>query len=329
MAQPGTNQLSRYGAISKYLPMTFGKVFYVLDPAQSYVGDILAEFPPDGDGQVRVFTSLNDAYSACVSGRNDVILLDGNSTHDITPIDWTKSRINVIGIGELRTVQQGAKIQSATAGTEAYVVKVTGVRNSFKNIKFIQSSTVATALTCVQDGGEGTYWDHCSFTFGVADNLDLTTAHEFLAGCDSSYFYKCTFGQDTLLTSAARSVFHVDQINGFEFKSNQFDDCTWVISSSSATATFIRLDAVGDILFSNVFRNPVFMASVDSAGGAAIAEAAQTGTGTVKGCLAFHNPAAFNCTDFSTATSGRNAAIQIVGIVTTAGTGGVGVQPTA
>jgi hypothetical protein len=323
------SQLSRYGAIARSLPFTFGNIFFVADPAQSYLGDIQDMFPVDEYGVVRVFTSLNAAYDACVSGRNDVIILDGNSTHDITPIAWTKSRINVIGLGELRTVQQGAKVQSATAGTEAYVIKVTGVRNSFKNIKFIQSSTEATALTAVQDGGEGTFWDHCSFTFGVADNLDLTTAHEFLAGCDSSYFRKCTFGQDTLLTSAARSVFHIDQINGYEFKSNQFDDCTWVMSSSSSTATFIRLDAVGDILFSNVFRNPVFMASVDSAGGAAVAEAIQTGTGTVKGCLAFHNIAAFNCTDVATATSGRNAAVQIVGVTTTAGTGGVGIQPTA
>lgn len=321
--------MSRYGAIARELPFSFGNVFFVLDPAQSYVGDLLNTYPPDGRGQVRVFTSLNDAYSACVSGRNDYIFLDGNSTHDITPIDWTKSRINVVGVGELRTVQQGAKIQSATTGTEAYVIKITGVRNSFKNIKFIQSSTQATALNSVIDGGEGTHFDHCSFTFGVADNLDLTTAHELLAGSDSAYYNKCTFGQDTLLTSAARSVFHVDQVNGYEWKSNQYDDCTFVMSSSSSTATFIRLDAVGDILFSNVFRNPVFMASVDSAGGAAIAEAVQTGTGTVKGCIALQNVAAFNCTDISTATSGRNAGVQIVGVTTTAATGGVGVQPTA
>jgi len=38
----------------------------------------------------------------------------------------------------------------------------------------------------------------------------------------------------------------------------------------------------------------------------------QTGTGTVKGCLAFSYPAIFNVTKFSTATSGRNTAIQIV-----------------
>ena len=54
---------------------------------------------------------------------------------------------------------------------------------------------------------------------------------------------------------------------------------------------------MGDILFSNLFENCSFVASVDSAGGAAIAETVQTGTGTVKGCLAFANPTTFNSTD--------------------------------
>lgn len=322
------SQLSRYGAIAKSLPFTFGNVFFVADPAQSYLGDIQEQFPVDEYGVVRVFTTLNDAYDACVSGRNDVIVLDGNSAHDITPILWAKNRINVIGLGELRTVQQGAKIQSATAAATAYVVKVTGVRNSFKNTKFIQNSTVATALTVVEDGGEGTKWDHCSFTFGVVDNLDLTTSHEFLAGSDSADYENCTFGEDTLLTSAARSVFHIDQVNGFEFKSNQFSRCKFVMSSSSSTATFIRLDAVGDILFTNVFEDCTFLASVDSAGGAAIAEAVQTGTNTVKGGLYFVRPAVFNVTDFATATSGRNANVQVVAAVSAAAAI-EGIKPTA
>lgn len=322
------SQLSRYGAISRALPFTFGNVFFVADPAQSYLGDIQDMFPVDEFGVVRVFTSLNSAYDACVSGRNDVIILDGNSTHDITPIAWTKNRINVIGLGPLRSVQQSAKVQSATTGTTSYVIKDTGVRNSFKNIKFIQSSTEATALTCFESGDEGTHFDHCSFTFGVANNLDETTAHEFLAGNDSCTFVDCTFGQDTLLTSAARSVFHIDQVNGFEFKSNQFKRCKFVISSSSSTATFIRLDAVGDILFTNVFEDCTFIASVDSAGGAAIAEAVQTGTGTVKGGLYFVRPAVFNVTDFATATSGRNANVQVVAAVSVAAAI-EGIKPTA
>src|SRR5690606_41439968 len=73
------------------------------------------------------------------------------------------------------------------------------------------------------------------------------------------------------LPISARSVFHIDQVtSGQEFKSNILENCNFLISSSSSTATFVRLDAVGDILFTNIFKNCTFAASVDSAGGAAI-----------------------------------------------------------
>jgi hypothetical protein len=321
----------------------FGNVFVVCDPDDTDEKNYQALQEicrADDTGLLRFYganaadgtTPLEQAYAAAESNNNDVILLDANSTHILSaPIAWSKSRIHLIGMdGGGRQIQQGAKVQCATTGTTAYVILNTGVRNSFRNVKFIQSSTEATALSVLREGGEGNLYENCSFVFGVVDNLDLTTAHEVVSGSDSATYRRCTFGADTLLTSAARSVFHIDQVTASqEFKSNYMEDCLFSISSSSSTATFIRLDAVGDVLFSNLFKRCTFFASVDSAGGAALAEAVQTGTSTVKGCLAFDQCSAFNCTDFATATGGRNAAVQVVGIVPTAGTAGVGVQPTA
>jgi hypothetical protein len=312
----------------------FGKIHVVISTSdEQYKIQMLREmFVPDVDGRVRFYNTLETAYAAVTSNADDIILLAGNSTHSVAAgIAWSKSRVHVIGMdGGGRIVQQGAKVELSGAVDSAYVLKVTGVRNSFVNVKFIQSSTHANALTVVQEGGEGTLWKNCSFVFGVADNLGGTTAHEFLAGSDSATYSKCLFGTETLLTSAARSVFHIDQVTASqEFKSNVLEDCVFVLSSSSSTATFIRLDAVGDILFTNTFIRPVFVASVDSAGGAAIAETVQTGTGTSKGVLVFAYPATFNSTDFATATGGRNAAVQIVAPVPTAGTSGIGVTPTA
>ena len=149
-------------------------------------------------------------------------------------------------------------------------------------------------------------------------------------GSDSDQFINCTFGSDTLLTSAARSVFHIDQVtSGQEFKSNYFENCRLMISSSSGTATFIRLDAVGDILYTNEFKNTSFLASVDAGGGTALAEAVQTGTGTSKGTILLSGTlSAMNCTKVSTATSGRNTAVQVVAPASSA-TGGIGITPTA
>ena len=272
--------------------------------------------------------TVTKAYSNAVSG--DTIALSTSAEHSITTgINHTKSRINWIGLDfGGRQIQQGAKVKLATASTTAYVLKDTGTRNSFTNIKFIQAATAATGLHVLELGSEGALYQNISAVFEVVDNLDLTTAHEVIAGTDSATFLNCTFGNDTLLTSAARSVFHIDQVNGFEFKSNILENCNFQISSSSGTATFVRLDAVGDVLFTNVFKDCTFLASIDSAGGAAIAEAAQTGTGTVKGGLYFVRPAVFNVTDFATATSGRNTNIQVVAAVSVAAAI-EGITPTA
>ncbi len=313
---------------------TFGNVFVVQnssDSADPSYDNLSNTIIPDTNGQVRLFTSLATAYAATTSNNNDVILLDAHSTHSLSAgLAVTKSRVHFIGMdGGGRMLQQGAKVQLGGTIATAYVLKNTGVRNSFRNIKFIQASTSATALTCFQEGGEGTLFQNCSFVFGVADNLGSTSAYEFLAGSDSATYRECTFGSDTLLTTAARSVFHIDQVNGFEFKSNQLIDCTFNISSSSSAAVFVKLDAIGDILFSNLFKRCTFLASVDSAGGVALAVASFTGTSTVKGCLVYDQCSTFNTTDFATASSGGNAATQIVAVSPTAGTAGIGVTPTA
>lgn len=305
----GWNQNSGYGqaklaAISAQLPPAFGNILVVTNSSNSdekNYQQLQDLFPPDADGNVRFFTSLESAYTAAESNNNDVILLDANSSHTIANgIAWSKNRINVIGFdGGGRLVQQGAKVQNTDTTGDAYVIKVTGVRNSFRNVKFIQGDTDAAALHVLEEGGEGNLYENCTFTFGVVDNLDLTTATEVLCGSDSATFKDCLFGTETLLTSAARTVFTIDQVTASqEFKSNVLRGCTFMISSSSATALLIKVAANTDVLFTNLFDQCRFMASVDSAGGAALTNAVASASGLVKGTLNFAFPAAFNVTNF-------------------------------
>ena len=277
-----------------------------------------------GKSANKALKTLAQAYSNAVSG--DTIALSTNSTHTVTAgIAWTKSRINVVGLDfHGRVVQQGAKVQNASTDSTAYVLKVTGTRNSFSNIKFIQASTDAAALTVVQDGGEGSLYNNCSFVFGVVDNLDQTNAYEFLAGSDSATFNNCLFGTETLLTSAARTVFAIDQVTASqEFKSNILRNCVFMISSSSATAHLLKVLANTDVLFTNLFDNCVFMASVDSAGGAALTNAVSSASGLVKGTCNFANVSAFNVTNFSTTSDG----FMVTGNNPVAATAGIAVTP--
>lgn len=309
-----------------------GKILVVVEDSDaSSVQTMMKQlFTPDPDGVIRFYTTLNAAYSAATSNANDIILLAGHSSHTLSAaIDWTKNRIHVIGMdGGDRLVQQGAKVQNSTSDTDAYIIKVTGVRNSFRNIKFIQNSTNAAALTVLQMGGEGNLYKNCSFTFGVADNLDQTDAYEVVMGEDSGTFIDCQFGVDTLLTSAARSVMRIDQVtSGQEFKSNRFRGCHFLISSSSATAEFITMAAAGDILFTNLFEECTFSASIDSAGGAALTRGVSTPNGVTKGTLYFRNPVVFGAANFGV-NGTNNDGIQVYGAVNT-GTDLHGIAPIA
>lgn len=304
-----------------------GKILIVCKATDANYERLAQLVTPDSTAdsdQVRLYTTLEAAYAAAESNKDDVIVLNGQSTHTVAAgIAWTKSRIHVIGFdGGERLVQQGAKVQGAS--TSAYVIKVTGTRNTFRNVKFIQAGTTATSLHVLEEGAEGSVYKNCSFVFGVVDNLDLTTATEVLCGSDSATFLNCLFGTETLLTSAARAVFTIDQVTASqEFKSNVLKDCIWMISSSDADALLLKVAANTDVLFTNLFINPIMMASLDSAGGAALTIAAASASSLTKGTLNFANLATFNCTSFMT-TSDQ---VMITGNIPTAATSGIAVTP--
>lgn len=89
------NQLSRYGAIARSLPLTLGKVFFVVNGADSWSVDLQNEFPVDRDGVQRVYVhsatstvvtsnGIESAVAACVSGRDDyVVVLPSSTTYYI------------------------------------------------------------------------------------------------------------------------------------------------------------------------------------------------------------------------------------------------------
>lgn len=283
-----------------------GRIMIVVEDSDPQVLQTMMQqlVVPDPMGKVRFYSTLAAAYDACTSNANDVILLSAHTTHALsTGIEWSKNRIHVIGMdGGDRLVQQGAKIELSGAVDSAYVLKVTGVRNSFRNLKIIQSSTHANALNVVQFAGEGNLWKNCSFLFGVADNLDLTTSSEALMGEDSGTFINCSFGTDVLVTSAARNVMAIDAITGASsadgMKSCRFVDCEWVVLSSEANAVLVKVIDTAAAKFLNVFIRPRFHAVVSTgAGGVAITNAFQSVASFADGVMHLINPCSMDCTN--------------------------------
>ncbi len=284
---------------------TFGKFFVVMPSTDPNYGRMQEMFVPDADGTVRLYNTLEAAYAAVTTNANDVIFLSAHSTHSLTDgIAWTKNRVHVIGLdGGNRIVQQGAKIELSGNVATAYVLKNTGVRNYFKNIKFIQSSTNAAALNVLQFGGEGNVYENCSALFGVNNNLGSVNASEVLNGEDSGMFINCSWGTDVLTSSAGagRAVERLAVVTGGNAdgaKSNRWINQEYVIMSSSNAAVCVKLNSAASAKFLNEWVNPRFNVVKNSTNSAiAITNAISSFASFVEGTLAFYNPSAVNVTN--------------------------------
>jgi len=210
------NQNSGYGqamlsAIHSAVGGTFGNVFVVLDPDDSDEGNyqhLQDLFPPDSDGRVKFYTSLATAYAATESNNNDVILLDGNSTHVLTAmLTVANNRVHFIGLDWLlgihRRYGQSSKVQLGvtTAATDIATILVTGTRCTFRGIKFDNANTVDEGIYCFADGGEYTYVENCEIY--KSTDLDGTGAAELVANGDSSHYKDCYIGSTVNAISGA------------------------------------------------------------------------------------------------------------------------------
>lgn len=134
------NQNASYGnamlsAIHTACGGTFGNVFVVLNSSDTdennyqHMQDL---FTNDSDGRVRFYTSLASAYAATESNNNDVIVLDGNSSHQLTSmLTVSNNRVHFVGLdwllGIKRRYGQSSKINYADgiATADPFMIKVT------------------------------------------------------------------------------------------------------------------------------------------------------------------------------------------------------------
>ena len=315
--------------VSSMVPV-FGRILVVMDPddttSENYqrMQEIMKQDPK---GFIRFYTSLETAYDAAESNNNDVILLDGHSTHVIAEmLTVAKNRIHFIGMdGGGRLHGQGAKVQNTDGTAAVSVIHVTGTRNTFRNIKFIQVDDDATSLQVLTEAGESSYYKNCSFIFGNVANLDETAAYEIKMSGDSTEFHECTIGADTLVTSGARAGVAFDVVTTAS-KSTVWKDCIFNVCTSSADFDFIRVVATSDLHFGHIFINCVMLATISNAsGGITTTVAVDSADGLNAGNMLFVNPAT-NATSFCDATYNDN--VKVIGPIGTAATTGVAIIPT-
>ena len=244
----------------------FGNIFIVCNPDDTalphyqHLQDIALADP---DGRVRFYTSVSDAYDATTTNNNDVILIDANSAHELTEmLTVSKNRIHFIGMdgGGRMGTGFGARLAMGvtTEATDIAVVKVTGWRCSFRNMKFESSNTKDESLYALVDAGAYTLYQNCSVL--KLTDLDESTAADVVLGGNGTTWKECEFGAATLKATAARPIAIIDKSlagsNGM--MDNNFMNCNFMSYTSSSSRTFINLVANQDGQRISTFRGCIF-----------------------------------------------------------------------
>jgi hypothetical protein len=280
------------------VPSTFGDVYFV-DYRNGSDGN-------SGKSTDNAVKTLSKAYALCTSNNNDVILIDGDSgIVETAMISWSKNRIHVYGLdGTSRKYGQGARVSIGvtTDTADVALLQVTGVRNSFHNIKFSSSNTLTEGKFTVQDGGEYTVFECCEFY--LSSQLAVTDASEFLCNGDSSQYRDCTFGSNVAIVTAngERPCVSVvrETVTGKVARDVSFIGCNFWRNSADVDNSFIyssgatdveRLMLFEDCLFCNTLKSSTVMTL------GIVADAALT-----EGQIILKNCASYNVTDFATQT---------------------------
>lgn len=260
-----------------------------------------------GTSPTSAFKTLSAAYNACTTNNNDVIFIDGYSTVvETAMITWAKNRITVIGVGGGVKYGQGAKISMGVtaAATDLGVMLVTGVRNTFRNLKFMSSNTKAESLYCVLESGEYSVYENCEFY--KSTDLDETTAAELVLNGDSAQFYNCTFGSLADFQTGTTIRPNVKLAKGTAtsgtgvMRECYFEGCRFLKNSGHTTSAMIYATASADVERSLELVNCTFINAKNSA--AVPAQAVASAASLTAGGIYLHNCGAFNVTKVSTST---------------------------
>lgn len=227
---------------------TFGTVYYVNADTRSN-GTPKGLDTNDGLSMGTPLKTVLAAYNKMTSGAHDYCIMSANSGFTFTAeLAVTKSRVHFLGLdGASRYFGQGTRWSMSTGGSaNSAVVKNTGVRNTFANIK-ISNSDSSTSFA-VADGGEYAQWTNVEM-LNTANLGTVTDAH-LLCNADSGYYLRCTIGssqQGHAYTGSRGSVlFSREIITGKVCRDTIFEECLFPIEANSATGCSVFLITGGN-----------------------------------------------------------------------------------
>jgi len=250
----------KYGA--KILPteimgggMTvFGTVYYVdADNGSDTNG---------GLDPTSALATIPAAYALVATNKDDVIVLSAYSPHKLTSmLTISKSRVHFIGASVAsRARGSRSRIETTGAGatTDIAMVLNTGTGNTFHNIKFSNTFSVAENLSAVTDCGPNSYFENCQFQAQGSAHLTNENAASLILSSGEGIYRNCGIGQMQLLTtSTAGQELLIKAQAGYgsgKAGGNIFDACYFEAYTNDATHAFVR-GAAGSINSSTITFN--------------------------------------------------------------------------
>jgi hypothetical protein len=278
-------------------PLMPGNVFFV-NPT---TGD---DTNYDGKSADKPFATIATALAACTTNNDDVIVLSTYAQHTISAmLDVSINRVHFVGdvFGRKYGARARMVMGVTTATTDVFLMKNTGVGNTFTGIKFDSGNTLSEATGTVGEGGEYAVYRNCEFYNSA--KLTSNTHAEMVLNGDSAQFYDCTFGSLATAVSGDKirpAVLLTENgvATGKVSRDVLFDGCRFWKNAGGTTTAMVK-GAATDIERVMEFHDCQFVANPL---GSTPAVAIDVGNLTEGFILLTGDTAAAHCTKIGTAT---------------------------
>lgn len=320
----------------------FTGTYYFVDAVNGSNGNSGTEASP--------LATVYSAFSRCVSGNNDVVVIvgDGSTTGtqrlslaNAQAVDsaatagtlvWNKNATHLIGMtaptvaARARFAPPTGTYTMATFGSGNFVT-VSGSGCYFANFSLFNGfSTGGASQICWTDTGGRNYYEGISFGgAGDAASAQATTSRSLLlSGTTGEHtFVNCEIGLDTVTKTVANA--------SLEFAGgiprNSFYNCVFPMITSSATTLSVLITGASAIDRFQMFKNCWFLNAMSSGATAQTAIVSMTNA-SPGGYLVMDNCAFVGNTSTNWGDANAMANMYINGASPTAATNGISINPT-
>jgi len=203
--------------------------------------------------------AILNAHGSMASLRNDVLLVAADaSIVSTTSILWTNNECHMVGMFPLGG-GRGGRARISQSGNFTLHMNASGYGCSFHNMHFMYGAGSTANENIIINTGTRNIYTNCHIACYNATELlgasfSMVQLSEELGDIEVT-FNNCFFGSESLKSSGPGC--HIEYAANTTIKAF-YNDCTWMMQASSASALFIRVKA-GAGKGSSIFRNAVFV----------------------------------------------------------------------